>query len=145
MRGAERSCRGRGNYSHLYKYFWRQGEPDQKCARKHVFERLGISWRLECVGTGAENTRDRVTRPSWHRRKNLLSDTHGGQEGLCWKPVLRSFLPNPITATQTWSWCVPEGLRTIASARSSLRVDGLGVAYWSGRRMPTKHAVRWGW
>ena len=55
MREAERSCRVRGNYSHLYKYFWYQGEPEQKCARKHGFERQGISWRLQCVVTGVEN------------------------------------------------------------------------------------------
>ena len=80
-------------------------EPKQKCAKRN------ISWRLECVTTGAQNTRDRVTRPSWHQRMYLqvftihwnaiLSDTHGGQDGgVCRKPVLRNFLLNPDVITE---------------------------------------------
>ena len=98
VRGAERSCRARGNYSQFYQYFWYQGEPEKTCARKHGVKRLGICRRLECVITGTENTRDRPNLQGLTIHWNtIVSDTHGGQDGgLCRKPVLRNFLPNPV-------------------------------------------------
>ena len=84
MRGAERSCRARGNYSHLYKCFWFQGEPEQRCASG--FERLGISWRLECVVTGSESTRGRVTRSGWLQRIYLRGFL-GHKWWPSWRPV----------------------------------------------------------
>ena len=69
MQGAERSCRARGSYSHLYKCFW----------------------LLESVDIGVENVRDRVMRPSCLQKTCLrgytfhwsatLLDTRGGQVG----------------------------------------------------------------
>ena len=107
--GTERRCRARGNHSHLYKCFWFQGEPEQRCAGG--FERSDISWRLECVDIGAENTGDRVTRPSWLQRMYLrgftthwsatLLDTSGGQDGgPCRQPMVRNFLLNPDDMTE---------------------------------------------
>ena len=69
--GAQRTCRARGNYSHLCKRLSYQGEPEQRCARKHGFERSGISWILESVDIGTEDTRDRVMRPSWLQEDKL--------------------------------------------------------------------------
>ena len=41
-------------------------------------------FRLECVVTGAENTRDQVTQPNWLQRFSL------GQNWPGWKPVLET-------------------------------------------------------
>ena len=160
MRGAEHSCRARGNCSQIYKVFlvsgrgdetmriqsgsptsvypWihnkTQGEPEQRCAKKkkHGFERSSISWLLNSVDIGAENTRDRVMRPSWLQKIYLrgctilwsatLLDTSGGQVGdPCWKPMLRNFLLNPDTITEEDLVLVCSvQLRIAASARSSL-------------------------
>ena len=110
MRGAERNCRARGNYSLLYKCFWYQGEPEQRCARKHGFVRSSISWLLESVDVGAEKTRDQVTRPVGSRGCDCkgsrfigtqLSWAQVGQVGdPCQKPMLRNFLPKPDAFTE---------------------------------------------
>ena len=108
MRGTERTCRARGNYSHLQKCFWCKGQPEQRCGSG--FERPDILASGECRYRDREY-RDPVTRPSWlqsiylrgfttHGSATLL-DTKGGQVGdPCWQPMLRNFLLNPDDITQ---------------------------------------------
>ena len=109
MRAAERSCRARG------------------------FERSGISWFLERVDIGTENTRDRVMRPTWLQEMYLRRFTTHWSATLLdtkWWPGCRpvpetnveKLPPESKTPSQrrTWSWCVSVQLRIAASARSSL-------------------------
>ena len=66
----------------------------------------GMRWRLESVDIGAEDTTDRVMRPSWLQRIYLrgftihwsatLLDTSGGQVGdPCRKPDVEKLPPEP--------------------------------------------------